>query len=72
MFIQIELEKAKIPFEKIETPKGERQYTIIGKLKNLTFSRAWYYWIAETNEENALPLPITLEHHITFANINIY
>ena len=62
-FIQIELEKAKIPFEKIETPKGECQYTIIGKLKGWIFTRAWYYWIAETDEENALPLPIALEMH---------
>jgi len=62
-FIQIELEKGKIPFEKIDTPNGECQYTIIGKLKNWTFTRAWRYWIAKTEEKNALPLPIALEMH---------
>lgn len=62
-FIQVELEKAKIPFEKLNKPKGECQYTLIGKLKNWTFTRAWYYWIAQTNEDNALPLSIALEMH---------
>lgn len=63
MYIQRELEKANIPVEKIEKKSGECQYTIIGKLKNWTFTRAWRYWIAETDEENALPLSIALEMH---------
>lgn len=62
-YIKIELEKAKIPIEKINNHTGECQYTLIGKLKNWTFTRAWYYWIAETNEENKLPLDIAIEMH---------
>lgn len=61
-FIQIELDKAKIPFEKIDTPKGECQYTLIGKFKDWTFTRAWYYWIAST-EGKGVPLKIALEMH---------
>jgi len=60
-FIKKELEKANISFEHIETPSGECGYTIIGKLKNWTFTRAWYYWIAITDENNAIPLPIAIE-----------
>jgi len=62
-FIIIELEKAKIPYEKIKTPEGECQYTIIGNLNNWEFTRNWNYWVARTNKENALSLPDALKMH---------
>ena len=62
-FIEVELKKAGIPIEKIDSPEGECAYTLIGKLKNWTFKRAWYYWMATTAEENAIPMPKALEMH---------
>ena len=60
-FIKIELECANIPIEKIDTVTGECDYSLIGKLKNWTFTRAWRYWIAETTKENELPMSVALE-----------
>lgn len=61
-FIKIELEKAKIPIIKIDSPEGECQYTLIGKLNNWIFTRAWYYWVCTTNEKG-IPLNIALKMH---------
>lgn len=36
---------------------------VIDILNNSTFTRAWKYWIAETNEENKLPINIALKMH---------
>jgi len=62
-FIQIELEKAKIPLEKSREKTGECQYTITGRFRNWTFTRAWYYWIARADEGCEIPLDIALIMH---------
>jgi len=61
-FIQKEFEKAKIPFEKVDNPSGECQYTLVGKLNGWIFTRAWYYWCASTEGEG-IPLETALEMH---------
>lgn len=61
--IKEELYLAGIPIIN-EEGKGEVPYTIIGKLGNWTFRRAWYYWIASVkNRINGLPLKIASELH---------
>lgn len=61
-FIEEELYLAGIPsfFEKSE---GEVPYTIIGKLRNWTFKRAWYYHVASCLEGLGLPYNRAVELH---------
>lgn len=44
-YIRNELERARIPVVQTEAHSGEVAYSLIGKLDDLTFTRAWTYWV---------------------------
>ena len=47
-----------------ENAKGEVPYTIIGRLGNWKFRRAWYYWVASVErDEDGLPLKVAMKLH---------
>jgi hypothetical protein len=49
-----------------ENAKGEVPYTIVGKIGNWKFRRAWYYWVASVErDEDGLPLDIAVKLHET-------
>lgn len=56
-YIRQELERARIPIKDTEPHGGEVPYTIIGQLGDLTFTRAWYYWVVNGN----VPLEVAQE-----------
>jgi hypothetical protein len=63
-FIKEELYLAGIPEIKIGNTGGEVPYTIIGKLGNWTFTRAWYYWVARVeNPKDGLKLDKAIALH---------
>ncbi len=45
--IRMELDGAGIPIEPALVHHSEVPYTIIGKLGDFTFTRAWYYWVVK-------------------------
>jgi hypothetical protein len=55
--IRLELEKAIIPAVSVSLTRSEVPYTLIGKLGEFEFRRAWYYWIATGN----VPLEVAKE-----------
>lgn len=56
-FIKVELERARIPVEHALAHRNMVPYTLVGRLGEIAFSRAWTYWVArglvpiETAEE---------------------
>jgi hypothetical protein len=63
-FIREELTIAGINQIKISDNNGEVPYTIIGKIGNWTFRRAWYYWVARVeNPKDGLILDKAIELH---------
>ena len=63
-FIKEELYLAGIPEIKIGNIGGEVPYSIIGKLGNWTFTRAWYYWVARVeNPKDGLKLDKAIALH---------
>jgi len=56
--IEMELDGAGIPIEPALVHRSEVPYTIIGKLGDFTFYRAWYYWVVEGN------LPVEAAHKL--------
>jgi hypothetical protein len=62
-YIREELFLAGIMFIQEECSKGEVPYSIIGKLGDWTFSRAWYYWVASAPEGKGLPLDLATKLH---------
>jgi hypothetical protein len=47
-----------------EKANGEVPYTVIGRIGNWKFHRAWYYWVASVERrEDGLPLDIAMELH---------
>jgi len=46
--------------------EGEVPYTIVGRLGNWKFRRAWYYWVATVErDEDGLPLVVAMGLHNT-------
>src|ERR1035437_6298970 len=63
-FIKEELTIAGINQVKVNDNNGEVPYTIIGKIGNWTFRRAWYYWVARVeNPKDGLILDKAIELH---------
>jgi len=52
--IKAELNRCGIPIESIPLGPSEVPYTLIGKLGEFTFTRAWYYWCVSG------PVPLAL------------
>jgi hypothetical protein len=47
-----------------EKANGEVPYTVVGRIGNWRFHRAWYYWVASVErKEDGLPLDIAMELH---------
>lgn len=61
--IREELTLANIPVKKVELGRTEVPYTIIGKLGNWKFNRAWYYWVASAEDGDGLSLEVAAELH---------
>ena len=61
-YIKIELEKAKLTPVEQSLSDSEVPYKLFGKVGNWTLKRAWYYWMAST-EDDGLPIDIALEMH---------
>ena len=63
-YIREELYLAGIPAVVVDKTRSEVPYTVVGKLGNWTFTRAWYYWIAKVDScELGLPLDRAMELH---------
>jgi hypothetical protein len=63
-FIKEELYLAGIPQIEIGRTQSEVPYTIIGRLGNWTFRRAWYYWVASVeNPKDGLLLAKAVALH---------
>ncbi len=62
-YIREELFLAGIMFTQGERSEGEVPYSIIGKIEDWTFSRAWYYWVASAPEGKGLPLDTATKLH---------
>ena len=63
-FIKEELTIAGINQVNVNDNHSEVPYTIIGKIGNWTFERAWYYWVARVeNPKDGLILDKALELH---------
>jgi len=61
LFIQDELLIAGIELVKIRKVASEVPYSIIGKLNNWEFERAWYYWRASATDGEGIPLDVAIE-----------
>jgi len=61
-YIQIELKKAKIPFEQMAKSTSEVPSSIIGKLNGWTFTRAWRYWIAISDKPMGLSVALKMHY----------
>jgi len=46
-YIRDELERAGIEIVYVELADSEVPYRLIGKLGDITFRRAWYYWMVD-------------------------
>lgn len=57
-FIRRELERARVPVEETQRHTGEVSYSLIGRLGNFVFIRAWYYWVVKG------PMPIELAEEL--------
>lgn len=56
-YIRDELTRARIPIVDGQKSTGEVPYTLTGKLGDIVFRRAWYYWVAD----GPVPLALALE-----------
>lgn len=56
--IRRELERARVPVETCERVRGEVAYSVLGRLGDFTFRRAWYYYIVDG------PVPIEVAREI--------
>ncbi len=56
-YIKDELERARIPVEHAPAHRNEVPYTLMGRLGEIAFSRAWTYWVAD----GMVPLEIAEE-----------
>lgn len=65
LYIQEELILAGISLEREGPGNLEVPYTIIGKLGDWTFNRAWYYWVASAPDGMGLPLETAVQMHET-------
>lgn len=62
--IQEELYLAGIPQGKVELTNSEVPYTIIGRIGNWIFKRAWYYWMAHVeNPIDGVPLKDAIDFY---------
>jgi len=62
-FIEVELKKAGIEVVNVIPARTEVPYSIVGKLGDWTFTRAWYYWMARAERGKGLPLDIAISMH---------
>lgn len=59
-----ELDEAGIEVIEGERSRGEVPHTLTGKLADWNFSRAWYYWVANSSKRNTgIPLDIAEKLH---------
>lgn len=62
-YVQRELSLAGINIAQGERSEGEVPYSITGKLGAWDFIRAWYYWMANAEDGNGLPLEVAIKLH---------
>ncbi|MEI6731890.1 MAG: hypothetical protein WCK90_04375 [archaeon] len=64
--IQEELVLAGIPIVKVKDVRSEVPYTLVGKIGNWNFERAWYYWMVSVEDRGkCLSLEVAAKMHET-------
>jgi hypothetical protein len=63
LYILKELSEAGIEVVEGKRTRSEVPYTLIGRLADWNFSRAWNYWMANAEDGKGLPLEVATELH---------